>query len=127
LRRAAPRRRRPPPPLEVPNAKTPGLKTRFERALIGRGVTKFDVNCSSARTHTHRGRGLALAQAYFVTSTAPHSLFVALALALIAEQRQVGSMRHTMRPSTSVPYQPSCTEPHRLRSCSSRGTRMRGD
>ena len=58
----------PPPPLEVPNAKTSGLKTRFERALIGRGVTKFDVNCSSARTHTHRGRGLALAPAYFVTS-----------------------------------------------------------
>jgi len=40
--------------------------------------------------HTHRGRGSALAPAYLYCT---HSLFVALALALIAEQRQVGSMR----------------------------------
>jgi hypothetical protein len=45
-------------------------------------------------TRTQGPRLVALAPAYFVTSTAPHSLFVALALALIAELRQVGSMRH---------------------------------
>ena len=78
----------------------------------------------------HTRTGAAARRSHRLTSLPLlHSLFVALALALalIAEQRQVGSMRHTMRPSTSVPYQPSCTEPHRLRSCSSRGTRMRGD
>ena len=73
LRRA----RAPPPPPPPPgsakrkdlSAQDLSVKTRFERELIG-GLTKFDVNCSSARTHTHRGRGSTLAPAYFVTSTA---------------------------------------------------------
>ena len=42
--------------------------------------------------HTSR-TGAAARRSHLLTSIAPHSLFVALALALIAEQRQVGSMR----------------------------------
>jgi hypothetical protein len=43
---------------------------------------------------THLTRtGAAARRSHLLTSIAPHSLFVALALALIAEQRQVGSMR----------------------------------
>ena len=41
--------------------------------------------------HTHTGA--AARRSHLLTSIAPHSLFFALALALIAEQRQVGSMR----------------------------------
>ena len=40
--------------------------------------------------------GAAAQRSHLLTSTAPHSLFVALALTLIAEQRQVGSMRHNV-------------------------------
>ena len=42
--------------------------------------------------HTSR-TGAAARRSHLLTSIAPHSLFFALALALIAEQRQVGSMR----------------------------------
>ena len=47
----------------------------------------------SQNTHLTR-TGAAARRSHLLTSIAPHSLFVALALALIAEQRQVGSMRH---------------------------------
>ena len=46
----------------------------------------------SQNTHLTR-TGAAARRSHLLTSIAPHSLFVALALALIAEQRQVGSMR----------------------------------
>ena len=46
----------------------------------------------SQNTHLTR-TGAAARRSHLLTSIAPHSLFFALALALIAEQRQVGSMR----------------------------------
>ena len=82
----------------------------------------------AARTHTshaHRGRGSALAPAYLYCT--PLTVLRSRSRSHRGAAAVRHSMRHTMRPSTSVPYQPSCTEPHRLRSCSSRGTRMRGD
>ena len=46
----------------------------------------------SQNTHLTR-TGAAARRSHLLTSIVPHSLFVALALALIAEQRQIGSMR----------------------------------
>jgi hypothetical protein len=58
----------------------------------------------SQNTHLTR-TGAAARRSHLLTSIAPHSLFVALTLALIASSGRSAACGK-MRPSTSVPYQP---------------------